>query len=303
MAISVSCPSCQKTMDFPDVSAGTRQKCPSCGNLVAVPGLSPLSAPRETPLSLADELKKLGELRERGIIDENEFRQMKSRLTGIQSSATAVIKANQPDTPEEVRVVDYKCPKCGVAGKTFEEYGSRLICKKCGNRWIFRAPPLRLAVNSTPGPSPLGPTVHPSTEITPSSPEDNEGGKPNATASKGFTNGCIGCTIAVVIFVILFLWAAESANPRRDTYTKSWKDNFSSWDGSHRNFVKEYKSKMHDPSSFEHVETKYIDNADGTLTIIMTCRGKNAFGGKVVNRVIGKVSKESGTVFSMEIAD
>ncbi|MWN89879.1 hypothetical protein GQ597_04025 [Gilliamella sp. Pra-s65] len=64
---------------------------------------------------------------------------------------------------------------------------------------------------------------------------------------------------------------------------------FSSWDGSHRNLEKYIKSKMNDPDSFKHVETKYIDNGSDNLIIITSFRGKNAFGGVIVNTVTATV--------------
>lgn len=64
---------------------------------------------------------------------------------------------------------------------------------------------------------------------------------------------------------------------------------FSSWDGSHRKLEKYIKSKMNDPDSFKHVETKYIDNGSDNLIIITSFRGKNAFGGVIVNTVTATV--------------
>lgn len=52
---------------------------------------------------------------------------------------------------------------------------------------------------------------------------------------------------------------------------------FNKWDGSHINLVDKYLNQMHDPGSFEHVESRYIDNGE-TITVIMTCRGKNRLG-------------------------
>ncbi len=60
---------------------------------------------------------------------------------------------------------------------------------------------------------------------------------------------------------------------------------FSSWDGSHRAFVKIIKNNMHDPSSFDHVETKYrVEKDTGKVFVRMKYRGKNAFGGVILNQ-------------------
>jgi len=37
---------------------------------------------------------------------------------------------------------------------------------------------------------------------------------------------------------------------------------FSPWNGSHRNLVREIKSRLIDPKSYEHIETTYYDSGD-----------------------------------------
>ncbi len=64
---------------------------------------------------------------------------------------------------------------------------------------------------------------------------------------------------------------------------------FSAWDGAHRNLTKIIKASMNDPDSFKHVKTVYWDMIDH-LIVQETFRGKNAFGGVVVNTVKAKVS-------------
>lgn len=66
-------------------------------------------------------------------------------------------------------------------------------------------------------------------------------------------------------------------------------EQFSAWDGSHRNLEDYIQKNMHDPDSYEHVETRYADNGDH-LIVVTTFRGNNAFGGKVKNSVRAKVS-------------
>lgn len=60
---------------------------------------------------------------------------------------------------------------------------------------------------------------------------------------------------------------------------------FSEWDGSNKNLVLAVKKNMNDPNSFEHVETKYWDVGENTIVVMMTYRGKNAFGGVVTESV------------------
>ncbi len=66
------------------------------------------------------------------------------------------------------------------------------------------------------------------------------------------------------------------------------KKQFNSWNGSHRGLSAYIKENMNDPSSYEHMETKYFDQGS-TLLIITKFRGNNAFGGKVINTVSAKV--------------
>lgn len=49
------------------------------------------------------------------------------------------------------------------------------------------------------------------------------------------------------------------------------------WDGSHFQLVQLVKKTMHDPSSFEHVETGFRDDIT-SIFIEMKYRGKNGFG-------------------------
>ena len=66
-------------------------------------------------------------------------------------------------------------------------------------------------------------------------------------------------------------------------------DQFSNWDGSHMNLARFIKNNMHDPDSYEHAKTVYSDKGD-YLIVKTTYRGKNGFGGVVLNYVTAKVS-------------
>lgn len=72
-------------------------------------------------------------------------------------------------------------------------------------------------------------------------------------------------------------------------------------DGQNYQVVQAVKKSMNDPDSFEHIETKYVDNSSGDVAITMMFRGKNAFGGKIVNRAVAMVNPESGAVTSLAI--
>lgn len=69
------------------------------------------------------------------------------------------------------------------------------------------------------------------------------------------------------------------------------------WDGSVFSFVRTVKKQMHDPSSFEHVETRYIDPGTGaTFTVNMQYRGKNVLGAKVLNRATGVIDLDGNCI-------
>jgi hypothetical protein len=62
---------------------------------------------------------------------------------------------------------------------------------------------------------------------------------------------------------------------------------FSVWDGSHRGLEKQIKASMNDPESYEHVSTQFKDMTD-YIIVTTSFRGKNAFGGTVLNSVTAK---------------
>ena len=72
---------------------------------------------------------------------------------------------------------------------------------------------------------------------------------------------------------------------------------FSTWDGSHRNVVEAIKRSMKDPNSYQNTETRYRDNGS-SLTVRTTFRGTNSFGGVVPNTVIAEVD-DDGNVISI----
>ncbi len=63
---------------------------------------------------------------------------------------------------------------------------------------------------------------------------------------------------------------------------------FSQWDGSHKVLTRRIKESMNDPDSYEHVGTTYMDMGNH-LIVTTEFRGKNAFGGVVLNWIKVKV--------------
>jgi hypothetical protein len=70
---------------------------------------------------------------------------------------------------------------------------------------------------------------------------------------------------------------------------------FSQWDGSHIGLTKVIKESMNDPSSYEHVSTKFYDKEDH-IVVVTTFRGKNAFGALVKNSVSAKVDFDGNVI-------
>ena len=78
------------------------------------------------------------------------------------------------------------------------------------------------------------------------------------------------------------------------------KSAFSAWDGSHLDLTRTIKNAMNDPSSFEHVDTRFGENEDGkTLTVKTTFRGKNAFGGIILQSATAKTDISTGKVIEI----
>lgn len=76
----------------------------------------------------------------------------------------------------------------------------------------------------------------------------------------------------------------DSATQRRELIESQ----FSVWDGSHPGVTRAIKASMNDPKSYDHVETVFWDRGE-YLMIRTRFRGKNAFGGVILNTVNAKV--------------
>ena len=87
---------------------------------------------------------------------------------------------------------------------------------------------------------------------------------------------------------------SERIAEARFAEVKNLKANFekkclSGWDGSCPGLVAYVKDRMNDPSSFEHVETRYFIQGD-YVVLVMQYRGKNAFNATVTNFIKAKVN-------------
>lgn len=97
-----------------------------------------------------------------------------------------------------------------------------------------------------------------------------------------------------VLAIVIFGGSGDSSQSSQRTKPVTHQDvieqQFSGWDGSHKNLTKLIKQNMHDPDSYEHVETRYSEVDANTLYVVTTYRGNNAFGAKVLNKVEAEVS-------------
>lgn len=75
------------------------------------------------------------------------------------------------------------------------------------------------------------------------------------------------------------------------------KSQFSGWDGSHRKVEAAIKSRMHNPDSYKHVETRYAVEGN-TISIVTRYRGTNGFGATVTNSAVATVDMD-GNVLSL----
>lgn len=209
----------------------------------------------------------------------------------LKSHKKAVPEQKQSVQPEE-NPVKINCPHCSTALQGQISTGQIVECSQCHKQ--FEATPERLN-NTVPV---LSKTVVPTHGSTSQ--------KPKSIAGKLFL-------IAIALVVIAPFIMPDSS----DTKTTSTEpvaapvqpepvvdpnapENFlSGWDGSNKELVNLVKSGMNDPKSFEHVETRFIDNGD-SLKLYMTFRGKNAFNATVTNKVSADLKKTTRTLSNIQ---
>ncbi|MCK7494827.1 MAG: hypothetical protein MZW92_29730 [Comamonadaceae bacterium] len=93
--------------------------------------------------------------------------------------------------------------------------------------------------------------------------------------------------------------AAEEARKRQEKMARRSADiqrQFSGWDGSHPAVEQAIKASLHNPASYEHVETRYSDTGD-SLVVVTKFRATNGFGAIVTNTAVGTVDDRGEVVF------
>lgn len=82
--------------------------------------------------------------------------------------------------------------------------------------------------------------------------------------------------------------AAEAAEAARQERIE---EQFSSWSGAHRNLERYIKESLHDPDSYDHDETRYVDRGD-FLIVRTRFRAANAFGAQRLHSVRARIDLE-----------
>lgn len=89
----------------------------------------------------------------------------------------------------------------------------------------------------------------------------------------------------------------QEANAQRAAMAAKIKGQFSGYDGSHRKVEAAIKNRLKDPSSYEHVETRYIVNTN-SITVYTTYRARNSFNALIPGYATATVDAD-GNVLSL----
>jgi len=112
-------------------------------------------------------------------------------------------------------------------------------------------------------------------------------------------NGCLFLLIIFIGFVMYIYFSTPTPKSESEmTRTELIERQFSAWDGSHPALERLIKKSMNDSDSYEHIETRYTDNKDygDKILVITKFKGKNAFGGVVVNQIRAYVDIKGNVV-------
>lgn len=112
--------------------------------------------------------------------------------------------------------------------------------------------------------------------------------------------GCAGIMVITLGVIFIIGLIANETNPTPQAPKDPVMDQFSAWDGSHFKLVELTKEGMNDASSFEHVKTSYA-HINNVVTVIMQFRGKNAFGGMVLDDVAAEFTEDGQFIRFMKV--
>lgn len=106
-----------------------------------------------------------------------------------------------------------------------------------------------------------------------------------------------GCLVLIVILLVGGFIESMCSAPKSPAEIRQSRieKNFSPYDGSHKGLTEAIKLDMHNPDSFESVETSYIDK-ESHLIVSTKYRGTNAFGAVVTNMVVAKTDLDGNVL-------
>jgi len=108
--------------------------------------------------------------------------------------------------------------------------------------------------------------------------------------------------LVCLLFVALIVRYSITNQSQPKTIYSRVASQISKYDGSHKGLEAYIKAHMDDPDSYEHIKTtfKVPDDKNATTAIYTTTfRGKNAFGGIVINSISARCDLETGMVIEV----
>ncbi|TZF83664.1 hypothetical protein FW774_09320 [Pedobacter sp. BS3] len=124
----------------------------------------------------------------------------------------------------------------------------------------------------------------------------------SSVSSEPTSNQKYGCIIGIILLAAIGYYSQSPSEKAADKARQDIESKFSAWDGSHIKLVEYVKPRLRDPSSFEHVETTYIDKGD-EIFVTMHFRCKNGFNGVNNCYAYAYCDKATGEVLSCKIMD
>ncbi|MFT5337727.1 MAG: hypothetical protein ACI9YL_001736 [Luteibaculaceae bacterium] len=109
---------------------------------------------------------------------------------------------------------------------------------------------------------------------------------------KEIGEGCAG-VVLIIVCIFFFRSCIFNNDEEKESVPKTTeelreiqiKKCFNPWNGSVQAVIEKTKGAMNDPSSFEHIETKFVD-VSPDFRVGMTFTGKNQYGGRTKHTVI-----------------
>jgi len=115
----------------------------------------------------------------------------------------------------------------------------------------------------------------------------------------------VSAVIAIGLILLVLFWIFGPSDSEEEdvqevvTHEQRIQGLFSAWDGSLYSLEKLIKSNMNDPDSYDHVETVFWDMKDH-IVVQTKFRGKNAFGGVVLNSIKAKADTLGNVIEILE---